>query len=85
MIELAGDVNRGAEEALEAACTRATASGADAVVLDFAAVGYINSTGIALIVGLLAERASERHRRAGVRPVRALPGDLRDHAARRTS
>jgi anti-anti-sigma factor len=59
VIDLAGDVNRGAEQALEAAWAQATAEPADAVVLNFERAGYINSTGIALIVGLLAKaRAS---------------------------
>jgi len=54
VIDLAGDINRGAEEALEAAWAQAVAERPDAVVLNFEAAGYINSTGIALIVGLLA-------------------------------
>jgi anti-anti-sigma factor len=61
VIDLAGDVNRGAEEALEAAWQQATAEPADAVVLNFEGAGYINSTGIAVIVGLLA-----RARTAGI-------------------
>jgi anti-anti-sigma factor len=55
VIDLAGDVNAGAEHALEEAYGTATASGASSVVLDFANTQYINSTGIALIVGLLAQ------------------------------
>lgn len=59
VIDLAGDVNRTAEAALEAAWAQATAERPDAVVLNFTGAGYINSTGIALIVGLLAKaRAS---------------------------
>jgi anti-anti-sigma factor len=54
VIDIAGDVNRGAGEALEAAWQQATAEPADAVVLNFEGAGYINSTGIAVIVGLLA-------------------------------
>jgi len=54
VIDLAGDVNARAEAALDAAWAEATAAGPDAVVLNFEAAGYINSTGIALIVGLLA-------------------------------
>jgi anti-anti-sigma factor len=61
VIDLVGDVNRGAEEALEAAWQQATAEPAHAVVLNFEAAGYINSTGIALIVGVLA-----RARAAGI-------------------
>ena len=55
VIDLAGDVNAGAEAALEAAWTEATREPAGAVVLNFAGAGYINSTGIALIVGVLAK------------------------------
>jgi anti-anti-sigma factor len=61
VIDLAGDVNRGAEEVLEAAWEQATAEQPAAVVLNFEGAGYINSTGIALIVGLLA-----RARAAGI-------------------
>ena len=66
MIDLAGDVNRGAEAALEGAWAQAVSESPDAVVLNFEGAGYINSTGIALIVGLLA-----RGRAAGIE-VRAL-------------
>jgi anti-anti-sigma factor len=55
LIDLTGDVNAGAEEVLDAAYAEATSGGADTVVLNFAHADYINSTGIALIVGLLAE------------------------------
>jgi anti-anti-sigma factor len=61
VIDLVGDVNRGAEAALEGAWEQATAEQPDAVVLNFEGAGYINSTGIALIVGLLA-----RARAAGI-------------------
>ena len=61
VIDLVGDVNRGAEEALEAAWVQATSEPADAVILNFESAGYINSTGIAVIVGLLA-----RARAAGI-------------------
>ena len=61
LIDLVGDVNRGAEEALEGAWAQAVAEQPDAVVLNFGGAGYINSTGIALIVGLLA-----RARAAGI-------------------
>jgi anti-sigma B factor antagonist len=52
VIELVGDVDGRAEEALGAAYTEA--GDATAVMLDFSRVTYMNSTGIALIVGLLA-------------------------------
>jgi anti-anti-sigma factor len=55
VIDLTGDVNSAAEDALNGAWAGATASGTDTVVLNFARADYINSTGIALIVGLLAQ------------------------------
>jgi anti-anti-sigma factor len=55
LIDLTGDVNAGAEAALNDAYAEATSGGADTVVLNFARADYINSTGIALIVGLLAQ------------------------------
>ena len=56
-----GDVDIAADEVLAAAYTEAAATGATRVVLDFGAVDYINSTGIALIVRMLAE-ARRDHR-----------------------
>jgi anti-anti-sigma factor len=54
VIDLSGDLNASAEAALDAAYGEATRGGADSVVLNFERADYINSTGIALIVGLLA-------------------------------
>ncbi|HEY5390265.1 MAG TPA: STAS domain-containing protein [Solirubrobacteraceae bacterium] len=56
-IELRGDIDGSAREALNGAY--ADASGANAVTLDFTNVDYINSTGIALIVGLLARARAD--------------------------
>jgi anti-anti-sigma factor len=53
VLELSGDVSAGAEAELQLAYGQVAAE--PVVVLDFAAVDYINSTGIALIVGILAE------------------------------
>jgi anti-anti-sigma factor len=66
VLALHGDVNASAEAALQGAYAEATSGGEpSAVVLDFADVEYINSTGIALIVGLLAQaRAREVEVRA---------------------
>jgi anti-anti-sigma factor len=65
VLALHGDVNASAEAALQSAYGEATSGNASAVVLDFADVEYINSTGIALIVGLLAQaRAREVEVRA---------------------
>jgi anti-anti-sigma factor len=61
VIDLVGDVNRGAEETLEGAWGQAVTDEPGVVVLNFEGAGYINSTGIAVIVGLLA-----RARAAGI-------------------
>jgi anti-anti-sigma factor len=58
---LRGDVDIAADEVLADAYADAAATGPSRVVLDFGAVDYINSTGIALIVRLLAE-ARRDHR-----------------------
>ena len=60
VVDLTGDLNSSAEEALNEAYARATGSGADSVVLNFERAQYINSTGIALIVGLLAQARTNR-------------------------
>lgn len=60
-ITLVGRVDRDGDEALAAAYATARDTGTGAVTLDFAGAGYINSTGIALIVRLLAE-ARRDHR-----------------------
>ena len=53
-IHLAGDIDGGARDAFDGAYTEASSSGPASLLLDFDAVDYINSTGIAVIVGLLA-------------------------------
>lgn len=60
-LRMRGDIDIAADEALAAAYAEAVATGAARLVLDFTGVGYINSTGIALIVRLLAE-ARRDHR-----------------------
>jgi anti-anti-sigma factor len=60
VIDLTGDLNSSAEDALNEAYAQATGSGAGAVVLNFEGAAYINSTGIALIVGLLAQARANR-------------------------
>jgi anti-anti-sigma factor len=60
VIELVGTVNRAAKEGMEAAYEQASNMSGE-VVLDFTKVDYINSTGIAVIVGVLAmARAEDR-------------------------
>ena len=61
ILDLRGEINGFAQEALDAAYTQAEAQDPEAILLNFEGVDYINSTGIALIVGLLARaRASKR-------------------------
>lgn len=55
VIDLGGDLDASAEQALEAAYADASRDAAHPVALNFTRAGYINSTGIALIVGLLAQ------------------------------
>jgi anti-anti-sigma factor len=55
VIEMHGQVNRASETAIEAAYVSATAGNIDTLVLEFGNVDYINSTGIAVIVGVLAK------------------------------
>jgi anti-anti-sigma factor len=62
VIDLRGEIDSFAEETLNAAYGQAEAQNPKAVLLNFNDVEYINSTGIALIVGLLA-----RARKAGRR------------------
>src|SRR5262245_3523146 len=58
VIVLSGDVDRAAEAALDAAYVQTGDAGS--IVLDFSNVSYINSTGIAVIVGLLAKARANR-------------------------
>ncbi|HVL64394.1 MAG TPA: STAS domain-containing protein [Actinomycetota bacterium] len=58
VIDMSGNVDRGAEPTLSETYARAAADGAP-VLLNFADVDYINSTGIAVIVGLLAQARKE--------------------------
>lgn len=53
-MELHGQLDAKADLALTTAYEEAVRADPSAVLLDFGAVDYINSTGIALIVGLLA-------------------------------
>ena len=62
VIDLRGEIDIFGEEALNTAYAQAEAQNPKAVLLNFTGVDYINSTGIALIVGLLA-----RARKAGRR------------------
>ena len=62
VLDLRGEINGFAEEALAAAYTEAEKGDGHPILLNFEGVDYINSTGIALIVGLLARaRAATRN------------------------
>lgn len=71
VIDMTGLLDRTAEAKMTEVFASALASGTGPVVFNFAGVEYINSTGIALVVGALAKA-----RTAG-RPVRAF--GLSDH------
>ncbi|HHY58740.1 MAG TPA: STAS domain-containing protein [Chloroflexi bacterium] len=60
IIALHGDIDGSEEATLQQAYAAATQDNADPVLLNFGGVGYINSTGIALIVGLLARARKEK-------------------------
>ncbi len=66
VIELSGDIDGSAAAVLTSAYQSAFDGGspepAGTVVLDFGAVDYINSTGIALIVSVLARARAERRK-----------------------
>jgi anti-anti-sigma factor len=59
VVDLEGDVDRNADAALNAAWEQAAVDG-DPVLLNFEKVGYINSTGIAIIVSVLARARAQR-------------------------
>ena len=54
-VDLSGMIDGGADAALDAAYRQCDELGASTVALDFTSVEYINSTGIALLVSLLAK------------------------------
>jgi anti-sigma B factor antagonist len=54
VIELHGEIDSFGEKALNDAYSQAEAHNPSAILLNFTGIDYINSTGIALIVGLLA-------------------------------
>ncbi len=54
VIDMRGEIDGSAEAAMDAGYGEAAAGGQATIVLNFEAVDYINSTGIAVIVGLLA-------------------------------
>ena len=73
IIDLEGDIDSQAEETLNAAFAEAADKDTEAVLINFKNVDYINSTGIALIVGLLSLALKAN--------VRLLTSGLSDHYA----
>ena len=63
VLDLMGEINGFAEEALNTAYAQADAKDTKTILLNFKGVDYINSTGIALIVGLLAKARAYHKRR----------------------
>jgi anti-sigma B factor antagonist len=60
-LDLRGEINGFGQEVLDAAYAEAESNDPEVILLNFEDVDYINSTGIALIVGLLAKaRISKR-------------------------
>ena len=61
VIDLRGELDADAEEALNAAYAEASTNDPSSILLNFSDVEYINSTGIALIVGILAQARKAHH------------------------
>ena len=70
-LRIAGDVTSASEAELMSGYTRAVEAGAEAIVLDFSGLEYMNSGGIGLLVTLLV-----RAQRGGVR---LLASGLSEH------
>jgi len=62
IVHLHGEIDGFAEERLNRAYEQAANRDADVIMLDFSDVDYMNSTGIALIVTLLAQARKARRR-----------------------
>lgn len=55
IIDLRGEVTTFAEDTINAAYRDASARGAEHILLNFAGVDYLNSAGIAIVIGILTE------------------------------
>ena len=62
IVDLHGDIDATSEDVLNAAYADASSQNPAAIVLNFGDVQYIESTGIALIVSLLAQARKSRRR-----------------------
>lgn len=59
VVVLSGRIDRDAAGVLDAACAAASVDAPASIELDFSGVDYINSTGIALIVSVLARARAQ--------------------------
>lgn len=68
VIHLAGDVTAFAEEAIQQAYQQVTEAGVDVIALNFRDTDYINSAGIAILIGVItqARRTGQRVLVAGL-------------------
>ena len=82
ILDIQGEVTGSAESILMDAYTQATAAGAQAVILNFSGLEYMNSSGIGLLVTLLIRTQRQKQRLACLWAERALPADLRADPAR---
>jgi len=62
ILDLRGQIDAQANQAISDAYVEATDLGSPTILLNFEHTSYINSTGIALLVGLLARARAERQR-----------------------
>jgi anti-sigma B factor antagonist len=62
IVDLKGDINSFAMETLNSVFAEASRQSTRAVMLNFSEVEYINSTGIALIVGLMSKARQNNQR-----------------------
>lgn len=62
IVDLRGEIDGFSEEELNTAYAKASEENPEVILLNFSDVHYINSTGIALIVGLLAKARASRRR-----------------------
>ena len=62
IVDLHGEIDGFAEDVLNAAYAKAESRDANVILLNFSKVDYINSTGIALIVALLARARKSKRR-----------------------
>ena len=62
VIVIQGEITAGAENALMDAYTQATSAGAQKIVLNFAGLDYMNSSGIGLLVTLLIRTQRQKQR-----------------------